>query len=232
MSVKNEKKRRSAPKYWVEIKGKLYARLQYKAENGKYKVKYKPITDKRTARTVVNNLRRELETHGEDLFETDKLTSAEFALKYKEAKLTLAVFENGIKISGRKSNVNWAFNALVDFFGAKILRQIRANDLESYKQTRLNDVTRRGMKRKIATVNRELSLLRAMFNFAIQNDWVIQSPFSKAKGIISISAETERNRVLSFDEETRLLSACHSRRSHLKPILICALDTGMRKGEI
>jgi integrase len=71
-----------------------------------------------------------------------------------------------------------------------------------------------------------------MLSFALQNDWIIQNPFTKAKGIIAVAAETERDRILSFEEELRLLSVCVSYRAHLRPILICALDTAMRRGEI
>jgi hypothetical protein len=195
IQIKETKTKRSAPRYWTEIKGKLYARLQYKAEDGKYKVKYKAISDKRTSRSAVEEMRRELEIHGQKTLTSDKLTFQDFAKIYKETKLIPAVFENGVKISGRKSNADWAYNALVDYFGNRKLRSIRANDLESFKNNRLKEITRRGTKRNIATVNRELSLLRAMLNYALQNDWIIQNPFTKIKGIITTSAEVERDRV-------------------------------------
>lgn len=197
------KKKRSAPRYWVEIKGKLYARLQYKADDGKYKVKYKPITDKRMARSAVEEMRRELEVHGQEMLTSDKMTFEKFAEIYKEAKLKPAVIENGIKISGRKSSVAWAYKILKEYFGAKLLRSIKSNDLEQYKQKRFSEPTARGNKRTVATVNRELALLRSMLNFAFQNDWIIQNPFTKIKGIITTSAEIERNRILSFEEERR-----------------------------
>ncbi len=46
------------------------------------------------------------------------------------------------------------------------------------------------------------------------------------------SLEAERDRVLSFEEEARLLEVCIDRRVHLRPILLCALDTAMSSGEI
>jgi integrase len=47
-----------------------------------------------------------------------------------------------------------------------------------------------------------------------------------------MSDERRRERTLSYDEEKRLLAACDGPRKHLKPILVCALATGMRLGEI
>ncbi|NNE97877.1 MAG: hypothetical protein HKN25_02525, partial [Pyrinomonadaceae bacterium] len=60
-------------KYWKEIKGNLYARLQYKDETGKWREKLKPISDKRTARNVVEEMRREITEHGTETLEADKL---------------------------------------------------------------------------------------------------------------------------------------------------------------
>ena len=226
------KRKRTPPKYWVEIKGKLYARLQYKADNGKYQVKYKPITDKRTAKRAVEEMRRELETHGEETLHSDKMTFREFARLYEHAKLAPAILENGVKISGRKSKIDWIVNSLVEYFGLKQIRSIKSRDLETFRNFKLNGITRRGNKRKIASVNRELEVLRAMLNFAMQNEWIIKNPFTLTKGVISKAAEVERDRTLGFDEESRLLSVCVDKRSHLKPMLICALDTSMRRGEI
>jgi integrase len=51
--------------------------------------------------------------------------------------------------------------------------------------------------------------------------------------LISLADENKRERILTREEEVKLLAACESpQRVHLKPILICALDTGMRQGEI
>lgn len=51
--------------------------------------------------------------------------------------------------------------------------------------------------------------------------------------LISTADERKRERIITRDEELRLLNACDDRwRRHLRPILICALDTGMRRGGI
>jgi integrase len=255
--VKNRK--RSAPRYWVEIKGKIYARLQYKNESGKYQVKYKPITDKRTARSVVETMRQELETHGEEIFTSDKMTFDELAGKYEEVELVEATYQNGVKIKGRRSvaGIKSAVKPLRAFFGKKAVRSIKSGDITAYKNQRLNTPVEtevnekhkivdektgkkktiikkvtRTRERKVATVNRELAWLRAILNFAVSNDWLVKNPFTKMKGVISMSAEVERDRVLSFDEELSLLVQCAQERAHLKPIIVCALDTAMRRGEI
>jgi integrase len=252
------KRNRSAPRYWVEIKGKLYARLQYRADNGKYQVKYKPIADKRKARSAVEEMRRELETHGEETLHSDKMTFTALAAEFQKIRLVDAVYSNGVKVAGKRSlKPSQTFvKALVEHFGHKAVRQIKASDLETYKNKRINTPVeivvnvrveqkdesgkikvsyrkeKKSRSRKIASVNRELAQLRTMLNFAVQNGWLIQNPFEKAKGIVSTSAEVERDRVLSFDEEVRLLAACTGKREHLKALLICALDTAMRHGEI
>ena len=190
--TEESKKKRSAPRYWVEIKGRLYARLQYKNESGKYQVKYKPITDKRTAKRIVEEMRRKLETHGEETLQSDKMTFGDLAGIYSETKLVEATYSGGVKVSGRRSLAapRAALKPLLEFLGRRTLRSIKPSDLESYKAKRLSQTTKRGTRRKLATVNRELALLRNMLNFALQNDWIIQNPFGKAKGIISLSAET------------------------------------------
>jgi integrase len=44
--------------------------------------------------------------------------------------------------------------------------------------------------------------------------------------------DNQRNRYLSPEEEARLMTALEGHRAYLRPILIVALNTGMRKGEI
>jgi integrase len=225
-------KKRSPTRYWREMRGRLYARLQYRDEGGRSREKLKPISDKRSARAVVESMRREIEERGPEVLRKDTVTFEQFAPVFRDAKMIPAVYANKVKVAGRKSNVKWAYEALLEYFGHRRLRSILPRDLEAFKLHRLDGITKRGTKRNIGTVNRELSVLRSMLNFAVQNEYLSQNPFSKVRGVIVSSAETERDRILSFEEEGRLLDVCTGRRSHLRSILICALDTGMRAGEM
>jgi integrase len=74
--------------------------------------------------------------------------------------------------------------------------------------------------------------LRRLFSIALREGWILRHPFSGSDTIISSSDETKRTRILSEAEEDALLDACDENRAKLKAIIVCALDTGMRRGEI
>ncbi len=122
---------------------------------------------------------------------------------------------------------------LRDHFGTCRLRSITHGDVRQFRSARLAQKTRTKGQRTIASVNRELSMLRRMLNVAQREGWILRSPFAAGDSLISLADENKRERILTREEEVKLLSACETpQRSHLKAILICALDTGMRQGEI
>lgn len=108
---------------------------------------------------------------------------------------------------------------LVDFFENKSLGKITASDIENYRENRLAQVTK-------SSVNRESIVLRHMFNTAINLGKLMQNPMRNIK---QYKVQEHNIRVLTKDEETRLLEASCE---HLRPIIIAALHTGMRLGEI
>jgi integrase len=69
-------------------------------------------------------------------------------------------------------------------------------------------------------------------NVALAEGLIIRNPFSSARSLISIADEHKRERILTREEEDRLLVACSEKRERIRPILICAIDTGMRKSEM
>jgi len=108
---------------------------------------------------------------------------------------------------------------LLEFFGDKYLAEITTHLVENY-------VSQRKQKVKEATVNRELALLKHMFTKAIEWGIVTHNP---AKAVKFFKESPMMLRYLTNEEMDRLLTAAPG---HLKPILIAALNTGMRRGEI
>lgn len=78
-----------------------------------------------------------------------------------------------------------------------------------------------------ATANRHLTLLRSIFNKAMAwEDFYGDNPCSRVK---RLHEAPHRLRYLSREEMAALLEVSHPR---LRPIIVCALTTGMRRGEI
>src|SRR5262249_34974783 len=179
-------------------------------------------------------LRRELKDHGSRVVDADRMKFLELAQYYEEDILTPAKYQGDRKTSGLRSlkPVKLNLKTLIEHFRNRLVKTITPADIGKYKAKRLDTDSIRGGKLSIASVNRELELLRAIYSYAKREGWIIRSPFERAKGLISKADERRRDRVLSFDEERRLLDACEGRREHLRAILICALDTALRRGEI
>lgn len=113
-----------------------------------------------------------------------------------------------------------------EHFSGRLLHEISALDVEKYKNIRKETPTRMKRPRSGTAVNRELACLRAMLNKAVQWELIERNPAARVKMFPEPSG---RNQFLSIEEAGRLLDACHP---HLRPIVLCALETGMRKSEL
>jgi integrase len=109
---------------------------------------------------------------------------------------------------------------LNDFFGRRRLSQVNLLLIEKYRVERLGRVS-------ISTVHRELACLKGILSKAIDWEKLPYFPLKKIK--IDLRLESRRERVLSEEEEGRLLPAA---APYLKPMIKLALNTGMRRGEV
>src|SRR5205085_7565927 len=82
----------------------------------------------------------------------------------------------------------------------------------------------------VATMNRELGVLRRIFNIGVREGWLLKNPFSSGEPLISPASERRRERILTLEEERRLLEACE--RRDVRALFICLLDTGARLSEM
>lgn len=187
---------------------------------------------KAEARERLSSLQRELQEQDGRTFDRERATFAELCSHYEELYVKAPEYRNGVRISGIRSvdSTRSRLRTLGDYFGRMRLRSLTYGDLVRYKEDRLTTPTPRGL-RSGTTVNRELMLLRRLMNIAEQDGWIPKSPFRK--GLIDLNVEQKRELILTRDQEARLIGACDEiGRTDLRAMLICALDTGMRQGEM
>ncbi len=109
---------------------------------------------------------------------------------------------------------------LTQFLGKYRLNEIGPMLIEHYKRKRLEE------GRAPATVNREVACLKNIYSTAIRNRRTLVNPVKQVKMLREDNIVT---RVLSRADEEGLLA---NAAPHIQKLVICALDTGMRLGEI
>ena len=124
--------------------------------------------------------------------------------------------------------VELSLKYLKPFFGKLYLDSIESKDILRYISKRKNTIRERPPHEPIApaTINRELACLRNLFREAIKSGIISRNPMF---GISMLKEDNVRNRCLSDDEEGRILKVSPP---HMFGIILCALNTGMRKMEI
>lgn len=218
--------------------GYLFARVTYTDGFGKRRDLKRKALSRTHARQLTKEMLREIEDRGEASLDSSRLSFSQLAKHYKDRYVTPARYIESRKIAGLRSHVEVKriVEILDAHFGNKKLRSITHGDILQFKTQRLDTIVKfkkaPPRQRSIATVNRELTVLRRMLTIALREGWILRHPFSGSDTIISSSDEVKRTRVLSRDEEILLLDACDGPRERLRAIIICALDTGMRRGEI
>ncbi len=144
----------------------------------------------------------------------------------RNVKIKFEVFaEEFLELYSKPNNKSWMksdlhnVNMLKESFGGRYLYEINPQMIEKFKSERMKKVSP-------ARVNRNLACLKCMFNRAIEWGKVKENPVKKVK---LLKENNKRLRYLEKEECERLIKAC---ADHIKPIVVMALNTGMRKGEI
>lgn len=110
--------------------------------------------------------------------------------------------------------------SLKEFFGGRYLHEITPMEIEKYKNERIKHVSP-------ATVNRNLARIKALFNKAIQ--WKKFDGENPMKHIRFLKEDNHKLRYLEKEQISKLIDSC---RGFLKPLVIVALNTGMRRWEL
>jgi len=108
-----------------------------------------------------------------------------------------------------------------EFLGFMDLKDVNPSDVEAFRQSRI------AAGNSKATANRYLSLVKRVFNLAVQDGYLETSP---ARYIKKFSEkESLKERILTRAEDEKLMDACPQ---YLRDMVFLALHTGMREGEI
>lgn len=110
---------------------------------------------------------------------------------------------------------------LLPYFGDHELEAVSPFQIEKYRAERLNE----GVQK--STTNRELALLKRMFNLAIDWGYCHENPVKKVK--LFSEKDNLKEQMLAEEDEEKLLGEC---ADHLRPIILTALNAGMRRNEI
>jgi len=210
--------------------GRWFARVQYSDASGRRRQKRRICETRKLADLEVRHLRREVEREL-----SDRKTYREADEFYRREYVHAARFVGGKKISGFRQSVDTVamyLDRALAFFGDRPIDEITFADLREYKTAVARSATMHGRPRSVSDVNHHLKRVRRIFAVAVEQGWIAVNPFTRGGSLIIESHETERTRILSPVEESRLLAACSRWRKHLRPVLIVAIETGLRRGEM
>jgi integrase len=117
-----------------------------------------------------------------------------------------------------------------NYFGDIYLRDITPKKIRRFLQDRLSTPTWFESDRSPASVNREFFILSRLLKMAVIDEILDSNPCGK---VSKLEEDNDRVRYLLDDEYDRLMEALSKEgREQLKMIVLFALNTGMRRGEI
>ena len=108
---------------------------------------------------------------------------------------------------------------IIPHFQGYYISNINVEMIEKHKIMRSDKI-------KPATVNKELTAIKHVFNKAIQWGYQKENPVINVK---KLRVSQKKYRFLSLDEINLVLTHC---TEHIRPILLTAIHTGLRKSEV
>ncbi len=160
--------------------------------------------------------------------EPTTVTFRQFAEIYKERH----VFAKALAIG---NTIDYRLRPIIAHFGDRSLAEIRTADVEDFiadlKKPKIAGRRKKPRTLSPASINRTIEIMRHMMHWAVGREYLERTPFRRGTETLirKLPEDNRRRRRISEDEEARLLAAAPSL---LRSMLITALDTGTRQGEM
>ena len=200
----------------------------YKAKNGKYYCRFKIHGEQR--HLLCQGATTKAEALAIEDAEKFKLRQEQAGLVKKSEKikfsLLYSLYDKYAKINKKSYESDCYFVKILKtyFKPDSICTDLTMTDFENFKLKLKDD-----RNSSNSTVNKYLNVLSKMYNLAIAEKVLTENPLVNVK---RYSEANHKIRYLTKDEELRLFSAIDELCPYIKPLIICALQTGMRKSEI
>lgn len=192
-------------------RGSPHWQIRYADENGRIVRASTGTTSKKLAREILAK-RKTLVAEGRhlDVRRESRLSFGELCDKYWT-------------LWGRHKRMNGLEGMLRSWkahFGDLLVKDLSPERIEAYLGRRMDEGS------SASTRNRHLTMLKAMLNKAVAWELLPENPAAK---IGTLREHGRRTRFLDEEEIERLLQAC---ADGFRPIVLTALHSGMRRGEI
>lgn len=202
------------------------ARYRYTDANGKRRERLKEVLNKTDGDIWLKQIAKE--------HEAKKQSFGNKEIRFLDFTNTIeAVLFNRKSVKPVQSQLKF----LREFFGHCKLSEIGIEDLQAYRDKRRAEPIQfknSERQRSDATIAKELSLMQKICRIAIERRLLTLSPFALKSEPLAKAKSVERIAMLSDEQETRILDACMrvKSRANLKPVIITAIESSMRRGEI
>jgi integrase len=188
-----------------------------------------PISGKDVKKKLNAKTKREAELKRAEIL--NEINTGDFEVRQRQSEIRFFEIADdylAFSLARKRSSLKdgRTIRNLKGFFGNVPCEKIYRSMIDRYIAERKAGQGRLGKPIQNSTINRELACLKTIFRRAHMDGKVARNPMA---GFKLLPEDNVRDRVLTDEEYQKLLFACPA---HLRPVIITAWETGMRKNEI